>query len=57
VEAGKELTSLDTKSSNRIKSPRLTVMTWDEKRGIEKHGMTIVFQPLYEWLCEKTKDE
>lgn len=43
VEAGSEL-----------KTKKLTVLTWDEKRDMEKDGMTIRFKPLLEWLLEKT---
>ncbi|MBI2453121.1 ATP-binding protein [Candidatus Peregrinibacteria bacterium] len=39
VEAGKELNV-----------NKLLVLTWDEKRDIEKSGMTIQFKPLWEWL-------
>ena len=42
VEAGGEL---------QVK--KLTVLTWDEKREIEKDGMTIHFKPLWEWLLER----
>jgi len=44
VEAGKELNV-----SN------LLVLTWDDKREMEKDGMTIKFRPLWEWLLDKTK--
>jgi hypothetical protein len=44
VEAGKEL--------NVIK---LSVLTWNEKRIVEKNGLTIYFKPLWEWLLEETK--
>lgn len=44
VEAGKELNV-----SN------LLVLTWDEKRDMEKDGVTIKFRPLWEWLLEPTK--
>lgn len=46
VEAGKELNV-----SN------LLVLTWDEKRDMEKDGMTIKFRPLWEWLLEPTKNK
>jgi len=44
VEAGKEL---------NVKN--LLVLTWDDKRDMEKDGMTIKFRPLWEWLLDKTK--
>lgn len=36
--------------------PKLTVLTWDEKRETEKDGMTIQFRPLWEWLLEKPNE-
>jgi len=44
VEAGKELNV-----------SKLTVLTWNEKRTVEKDNMTIQFRPLWEWLLEKTE--
>lgn len=44
VEAGKELNV-----------SKLTVLTWNEKRTVEKDNMTIQFKPLWEWLLEPTK--
>ena len=41
VEAGKELNV-----------SKLTVLTWNEKRAVEKDNMTIQFRPLWEWLFE-----
>ncbi|HBH46170.1 MAG: hypothetical protein A2445_05915 [Candidatus Jacksonbacteria bacterium RIFOXYC2_FULL_44_29] len=49
VEAGKELSV----SGGNV--PLLTVLTWNEKRTVEKDGMTIQFEPLWEWLIEETK--
>lgn len=46
VEAGKEL------SASGGKIPKLTVLTWDEKRTIENSGMTIQFKPLWAWLID-----
>ena len=43
VEAGKELNVT-----------KLSVLTWNEKRTVEKDGLTIHFKPLWEWLTEKT---
>ena len=54
-EASGELAPLDTKLSNGVKSPKLTVLTWDEKREVEKDNMTIRFRPLWEWLLEKAE--
>lgn len=48
VEAGKEL------SASGGKIPKLTVLTWDEKRTIENSGMTIQFKPLWAWLIDLT---
>ncbi|MBM3261272.1 ATP-binding protein [Candidatus Kaiserbacteria bacterium] len=44
VEAGKEL-----------HVNNLLVLTWDDKRDMEKGGMTIQFRPLWEWLLDKAK--
>ena len=44
IEAGKELNV-----------SKLTVLTWNEKRTVEKDGMTIKFRPLWEWLLDKTE--
>ncbi len=41
IEAGKELSV-----------SKLTVLTWNEKRTVEKDNMTIQFRPLWEWLLE-----
>ena len=42
VEAGKELNVA-----------KLSVLTWNEKRTVEKDGLTIHFKPLWKWLTEK----
>lgn len=47
LEAGGEL------SASGGKVPKLTVLTWNEKRTVEKDGMTAHFKPLWEWLLEK----
>ena len=44
VEAGKELNV-----------SKLTVLTWNEKRTVEKDDITIQFRPLWAWLLEKTE--
>ncbi len=41
VEAGKELNV-----------SKLLVLTWNDKRTVEKDGLTIYFKPLWEWLVE-----
>ncbi|MCX6723573.1 MAG: hypothetical protein NT155_00150 [Candidatus Staskawiczbacteria bacterium] len=35
-----------------VSNQKLTVLTWDEKREIEKDGMTVQFVPLWEWLTD-----
>lgn len=42
VEAGEEL-----------KTKKLTVLTWEQKREVTKDGVIIHFRPLWEWLIEK----
>lgn len=37
-------------ASSELKVKKLTILTWDEKREVEKEGMTIQFIPLWEWL-------
>lgn len=41
IEAGKELSV-----------SKLTVLTWNEKRVVEKNNLTIQFKPLWEWLLD-----
>src|SRR3989338_2560476 len=43
-------------ASDELKVKKLTVLTWDEKREVNKDGMTVQFVPLWEWLLEKTKE-
>lgn len=45
VEAGKELNVA-----------KLSVLTWNEKRTVEKDGATIRIRPLWEWLLEEIED-
>lgn len=45
VEAGKELNVA-----------KLSVLTWNEKRTVEKDGATIQIRPLWEWLLEEIED-
>lgn len=40
-------------ASDELKTKKLTVLTWDEKRKKEKDGTTIQFVPLWEWLLGK----
>jgi hypothetical protein len=40
-------------AGGELKVKKLTVLTWDEKRVVEKDGMTIHFKPLWEWLLEE----
>ncbi len=37
-------------ASGELKAQKLTVLTWDEKREIEKDGLTVLFKLLHEWL-------
>lgn len=37
-------------AAKELNVERLIVITWNEKREVNKDGMTIVFKPLYEWL-------
>lgn len=39
-------------ASGELKVDTLTVLTWDEKREVEKDGLTVKFKPLWEWLLE-----
>ncbi|MDO8509904.1 MAG: ATP-binding protein [bacterium] len=40
-------------AGGELKVKKLTVLTWDEKKEIEKDGMIIGFKPLWEWLLEE----
>ncbi len=44
IEAGKELNVT-----------KLSVLTWNDKRTVEKDGFTIQFKPLWEWLIEEVQ--
>ncbi len=37
-------------AGNELKTKGLTVLTWDEKRTIEKNGSVIQLRPLWEWM-------
>ena len=43
-------------ANNELKTKKMTVLTWDEKREIKKEGNIIKFRPLWEWLLEKNQD-
>ncbi|HBR80853.1 MAG: hypothetical protein UX09_C0011G0018 [Candidatus Uhrbacteria bacterium GW2011_GWE2_45_35] len=45
-EAGGEL------SSKSGKVPRLTILTWDEKRETKQDNLTVQFVPLWKWLLD-----
>lgn len=40
-------------ASQELRVSHLTLLTWSEKRNVDKDGMTIHFKPLWEWLLEK----
>src|SRR3989344_941535 len=44
-----------TEAGKELNVDKLSVLTWNEKRVVEKDGMTIHFKPLWEWLLEPTK--
>lgn len=41
-------------ASKELNVKKLTVLTWDEKREVEKDGRVVQFKPLWEWLTEGT---
>lgn len=43
-------------ASGELHVKKLTVLTWDEKREVEKDGLMIQFKPLWEWLLEPAKN-
>ena len=43
-------------ASGELKAEKLTVLTWDEKREVERDGMTIQFVPLWQWLTLNTQE-
>lgn len=45
-----------TEASRELSVKKLTVLTWDEKRKLEKDNSTIQFKPLWEWFLYKDKD-
>jgi len=42
-------------ASGELGVKKLTVLTWDGKKEVEKDGMTIHFKPLWKWLLEEAK--
>lgn len=43
-------------ASQELNVNKLTVLTWDEKREVEKDGLKVEFKPLHEWLLEVNKE-
>ena len=41
-------------TTQELKPKKLTILTWDEKKEIEKEGKIIQWKPLWEWLLENT---
>lgn len=39
-----------TEAEEELKTGKLTIITWDDKRQVKKGGATIDFVPLWEWL-------
>lgn len=44
-----------TEAGKELNVDKLSVLTWNEKRSVEKDGMTVHLKPLWEWLLEPTK--
>lgn len=40
-------------ANEELRAEKLTVLTWDEERKIDKNGVVINFVPLWQWLIEK----
>lgn len=40
-------------AGGELKTRKLLILTWDEKRDIEKEGTIIHLKPLWEWLVER----
>jgi predicted AAA+ superfamily ATPase len=53
----KEVEQRETKAlleaSEELRAKRLTILTWDEKREVERNGMMVRIKPLWEWLLEE----
>lgn len=45
-----------TEAGKELNVDKLSVLTWNEKRTVEKDRMTILVKPLWEWLLESTKN-
>ncbi len=41
-----------TEADEELKVSKLTVLTWDDEREVEKGGKTIKFKPLWKWLLK-----
>lgn len=41
-------------ASGELNVRKLTVLTWDEKKEVEKNGMKVQFVPLWQWLTTET---
>jgi predicted AAA+ superfamily ATPase len=40
-------------ASQELNVSKLTILTWDEERNMERDGKTVKFKPLWKWLLEK----
>ncbi|MCL5020988.1 MAG: DUF4143 domain-containing protein [Bacteroidetes bacterium] len=53
----KEVEQRETKAlfeaSEELRAKKLTILTWDEKREVERNGMMVRIKPLWEWLLEE----
>ena len=43
-------------AGHELNTKKLTILTWDEKREVEKDGMIIRIKPLWEWLIESNRE-
>lgn len=39
-------------ASEELKVKKLTILTWDEEKQVQKNGRTVNFTPLWKWLME-----
>jgi len=44
-----------TEAGEELKVSKLTILTWDDEREVEKDEKTIKFEPLWKWLLESSK--
>lgn len=51
---GREIKAL-VEAGEELEVTKLTLITWNEKREVEKGGVTIQVVPLWEWLMESTR--